>query len=366
MPMRARTLLAAVLMLTPLAAFAQGAPTRVPANPTPEQETVLREAIDLHDKGEFDQAIAKYKAILEKSPTTVAVLYELAYSYLGKKDFAQAMTTARTGAEFKSDLLPMFYDIMASSLDGQGKPEQAVEMYRKGIAIVPPGAAAQLYHNMAVTYRESLKKPVEAREALQKATALDPLQPDANLLLGQLFQTAGYPTPAFLALSTFLLVDPAGGQALPGYGLWRSVLKGGAATNPDGSPAPPGMMRPAPPSKTDLGDFRTFDAQLAPAFAAFSRKLDGGTPEVEALIEQVDQLLGTLPVTPSGPAAQSFVNTHYVPFFVELKRRNFVEPFVYWASQRAPVPGVIDWLKGNEPRVRTFLEWASNYTWPKP
>ena len=364
--MRARTLLAAVLLLTPLPASAQGAPTRTPTNPTPEQETVLREAIDLHDKGEFDQAIAKYKGLLSKSPATVAVLYELAYSYLGKKDFAQAMTTARTGAEFKSDLLPMFYDIMASSLDGQGKPEQAVEMYRKGIAVVPPGAAAVLYHNMAVTYRESLKKPVDAREALQKAAALDPLQPDANLLLGQLFQTAGYPTPAFLAVSTFLLVDPTGAQALPGYGLWRSLLKGGTALNPDGSPAPAGMMRPAPPSKTDLGDFRTFDAQLAPTFVAFSRKLDSGTPEAQALVEQIDQLLGTLAVNPSGPAATSFVNTHYRPFFVELKQKDFVEPFVYWASQRAPVPGVLEWLKANEPRVRTFLAWASNYAWPKP
>lgn len=360
--------LPAVFLLLPLTAAAQGAPTRVAADVTAEQEVVLREAIDLHDKGEFDQAIAKYKAVLAKSPTAVAVMYELAYSYLGKKDFAQAMATARTGAEFKSDLLPMFYDVMASSLDGQGKPEQAVEMYRKGIAIVPPAAASQLYFNMAVTYRETLNKPVEARDALQKAAQLDPLQPNAHLLLGQLYQTAGYPTPAFLALSTFLLIDPAGGQALPGYGLWRAVLKGGVATGPDGSPAGAGMMRPspAPPSKVDQGDFRNIDAQLGPAFAAFSRKLDAGTPEVQALIEQVDQLFGSLPVTPSGPTARSFVNTHYVPFFVALKQKNFVEPFVYWASQRAPVPGVVDWLKGNEPRVRAFLEWASNYSWPKP
>ena len=245
MPIRLRALFSAVFLLIPVALLAQGAPTRVPANPTPEQEAVLREAIDLHDKGEFDQAIAKYKSVLAKSPTTVAVMYELAYSYLGKKDFAQALATAKTGAEFKSDLLPMFYDIMASSLDGQGKPEQAVEMYRKGIAAVPPGAAAELYFNMAVTYRESLKKPAEARDALQKAASLDPLQPNAHLLLGQLFQTAGYPTPAFLALSTFLVIDPAGGQAMPGYGLWRAVLKGGAGTNADGSPAS-GMMRSAP------------------------------------------------------------------------------------------------------------------------
>ena len=47
-------------------------------------------------------------------------------------------------------------------------------------------------------------------------------------------------------------------------------------------------------------------------------------------------------------------------------QRGGLELLVLDSVERAPVPGVIDWLKGNEPRVRTFLEWASNYTWPKP
>ena len=68
----------------------------------------------------------------------------------------------------------------------------------------------------------------------------------------------------------------------------------------------------------------------------------------------------------SPSAAPAFVTAHYLPFFTALKQQGYVEPFVYWASQRAPVPGVVDWLKGNEPRVRAFLEWASKYDWPKP
>ncbi len=359
-------LLAATLLLAPAAVSAQpGAPTRTPAASTPEQEQTLREGIDFHDKGQFDQAIAKYREVLAKSPSNVAAMYELAYSYMEKRDFDQSLATARAGAEYKSDLLPLFYDLMASSLDSKGQPEQAVEMYKKGLTVAPN--ASQLYFNMAVTYRESLNKPDEARRALEKAAALDPMHPGVHILLGQVFQASGYPTPAFLALSTFLVMDPAGSQALPGYGLWRAVLKGGVDPIPDGTPAT-AMRAPASrrASKTDEGDFTAFEAQLAPAFATFNRKLDSGTPEVQALVDQVDQLLATLPARPTGPAAGAFANTHYLPFFVALKQKDFVEPFVYWASQRAPVPGVVDWLKANEPRVRSFLEWASNYSWPKP
>ena len=133
------------------------------------------------------------------------------------------------------------------------------------------------------------------------------------------------------------------------------------------SPTPNRGMRPPGQSaapKTDEGDFSKLEAQLAPTHEAFMKKLDEGTPEIQALVAQVDQLLGALVTPPAGPAARSFVNAHYVPFFVALRQQKFVEPFVYWASQQAPVPGVTDWLTANEPRVREFLSWASKYSWP--
>lgn len=356
-------LFALVLLASPVAALAQGAPTRVPAATTTEQEALLRAGIDLHDKGEFDGAIAKYQEVLAKSPTNVTALFELAYSYLSKKDYDRSFATARSGAEFKSELLPMFYDLMASSLDSKGQGEQAVEMYRKGIALVPD--ASQLYYNMAVTFRESLNRPNDARLALQKAASIEPLHPGVQLLLGQIYQSSGYTGPAFLALSTFLVLDPGGAQAMPGYGLWRAVLKGGVDPIPDGAKADSAMRAAPRVTKTDEGNFAALETQLAPTYAAFMAKMDAGTPEIQALVAQVDQLISRLPAQPSGPAASSYVNRHYVPFFLELRRKGYVEPFVYWASQRAPVPMVSDWLRGNEARVREFLEWAEKYAWPK-
>jgi hypothetical protein len=187
-----------------------------------------------------------------------------------------------------------------------------------------------------------------------------------QLLLGQVFQGSGYATPAFLALSTFLVLDPGGNQALPGYGLWRAVLKGGVDPLPDAA-SPVAGMRPAAPkvsSKTDEGDFAVMDALLLSTHTTFTAAMDAGAPEIQALVAQVNALLGALPTTPAGAQAGSFVNTHYVPFFLALKQRNFVEPFVYWASQRAPVPGVREWLSANQARVREFLDWASSYSWP--
>jgi tetratricopeptide (TPR) repeat protein len=355
---------AAVVICVSVPARAQDPPTRVPAEATAAEESILRAGIELHDQGKFDEAIAKYQEVLAKSPSNATALFELAYSYLAKRDFDRTLEIARQGAAYRSDLLPMFYDLMASAFDSKGQPQQAIEMYRKGIALAPD--ASQLYYNMAVTYRESLKDSNEARLALQKAAVLEPLHPGVQLLLGQVFQASGYTAPAFLALSKFLVLDPRGSEALNGYGLWRAILKNGVVI-PDYAPGAAMRTAPAgaaPASKGDEGDFRAFESELAPAHAEFMRKLNEGRPEIEALVGQVDQLIATLPAQPEGPAAQSFVNVQYVPFFVALRSQNFVEPFVYWASQRAPVPGVTDWLRANEPRVRAFVDWASTYEWP--
>lgn len=363
----------ALLAAGPSPAYAQGPPTRTPSVTTPELETLIRAGVELHDKGQFDQAIAKYQEALAKSPSDVTALFELAYSYMAKKDFDKSLEIARRGAAFKSELLPMFYDVMASSLDSKGQPAEAVATYKRGIALAPK--SSQLYYNMAVTYRESLGKADEARDALKKAASIEPLHPGVQLLLGQVYQGSGYRVPAFLALSTFLVIDPAGSQALPGYGLWRAVLKGGVDPLPEttamaGTPVrdramatPPGRT---PVKKTDEGNFDAFESLMVSTHRDFMEKLDSGTPEIQALLAQVSELLGALPAGPTGANAQNFSSTHYVPFFRALKEKDFVEPFVYWASQRAPVPGVTDWLKSNEPRVRAFLQWASDYQWPTP
>lgn len=333
---------------------------------TEAAEAAIRAGVDLHDKGEFDAAIAKYREVLASSPGNVVALFELAYSQLARREFDQALDTARTGAAYRSDLLPMFYDVMASAFDSKGQPQQAIEAYRQGLALAPE--ASQLYFNMAVTYRESLHDQEQARLALQKAASLAPLHPGAQLLLGQVYQSSGYTTPAWLALSTFLIIEPGGPQGLQGYGLWRAILKGTVDPLPEEVQRDAAMQSASSraSAKTDEGDFAATERQLAPSYKQMLQKMDEGTTEIAALVGQVNAVLATLPAQPAGPAAGSFVNRHYVPFFVALRQTQYVEPFVYWASQRAPVPGVREWISANETRVREFLDWASAYTWPRP
>ena len=53
-------------------------PDRIPAEPTAEQIAVIREGVALHDLGNYDGAIAKYKQVLAQNPWEIHALHELA------------------------------------------------------------------------------------------------------------------------------------------------------------------------------------------------------------------------------------------------------------------------------------------------
>ena len=309
--------------------------------PRPSRSRSSGPGIDLHDKGQFDQAIAKYQEVLARSPSNATALFEMAYSYLAKKDYDKSFETARRGSEFKSELLPMFYDVMASSLDGQGQPQQAVEIVQEGDCAGPRRVAALLQHGGHVPREPQQARRCAARvaegrfdrtDAPGRATAARPGVPVERL----------YDTGVSRAVD----VPGARPRREPGTARVRTVARAAERRCRSDSRRRSGRPRHAR-GHTDEGreDRRRRFRRAArhssrPRTTAFMRKLDAGTPEIQALVAQVDQLLGALPTQPAGPAATSFVNTHYVPFFVALKQKNFVEPFVYWASQRAPVPGV--------------------------
>src|SRR5688572_32948828 len=39
-------------------------------------------------------------------------------------------------------------------------------------------------------------------------------------------------------------------------------------------------------------------------------------------------------------------------YFIEMQQKNFVEPFVYYVSQRTSIPGVREWLTANDAQVK--------------
>jgi tetratricopeptide (TPR) repeat protein len=334
-------------------------PKLTPVPSTEAQKARIKEGVALHDKRDYDGAIRAYLAVLAENPANADALYELGYSYLEKKDYEKSLETGLKGAEYKSDLLGGFYMLIGNSLDELGRSQQAVDAYKAGIKQLP--GLAMLHFNLGLTYAR-MGKAAEARSSLKTSLALNPRHASSHYALGTLLFDEGYQTPALFAALRFLVLEPRSPRSEAALKIANEALRGGV-TEGDGPDSVKITLTMG--GKTDEGDFGPVDLILGLSKAVGNAEKNKDKTEAQLLVEQMDTVLAVLSESDPGKNKSKFVYKYYVPYFVELKKRNFTEPFVYHAFQGSSLPGAEAWLTANEARVREFLAWSEQFPWAR-
>lgn len=354
------SLLLTLTLLTTMGLAQQLDPPKLVPNPVTESQSQrVKEGVALHDRGDYDGAIAKYKDVLKENPTNVLALYEMSYSYSMKKDYRKALDTAYMGAQYKSDLLSGFYLLIGNNLDLNGEGKKAVDVYKKGLKLQPDDHL--LHFNLAVTY-QNLNNIDDAKKTLKKAVVLNPNHPGSHMLLASIFYKTRYKTPAFLAVSRFLVLEPGSGRSPGGFNLLQEILKGGASPgkNPNEITINIDFF-----GNKDEGDFGSIDMLLGLTKAAGMTEANKGKSQAQILVDQLNSVISIIAeMDPKGDKSK-FIWKYYIPYFIEMKKRNHVEAFGYYISQRSNLVGVREWLEANEGRVNDFLTWSKSYQWPK-
>lgn len=330
-----------------------------PTPSTEKQAALIKEGVALHDQGNYDAAIAKYEEVLKENPNNVEALYEMSFSYSEKKDYRKGLDIALKGAQYKSKLLAAFYLQIGNNLDLLGEPKKSVEVYKAGIKLQPQNA--MLHYNLAVTYR-NLDKPDDARKTVKQAIALNPEHPSSHLFLSMLWYQESYKTPALLAASRFLVLEPRSERSASALKMVQQVMGGNvtAGKNPNEINIFVDMS-----AKKDEGDFGAIDLVLGLGKAAGMSKENKDKTEMQLLVEQFDTLFAIMSEQIDKGDKSKFTWKFYVPYFSEMKKRNYVEPFVYYIYQTSGKEEVQKWLANNRSRVNEFLSWSKGYVWPK-
>ena len=340
-------------------------PTLTPTPLTDGQKARIREGAELHDRGDYDGAIAKYEQVLAENPNNDLVLYELSFTYQMKKDYRKSLELAMKGVQYKSQELSLFYVVIGNDLDELGESKKAVEIYKQGIKIEPDNG--MLYYNLALTHTR-LNDFEEARKNLKKAVYLNPNHASSHVALAQVFQKMGYKTPALFAVMRFLVVEPRSRRSANAYRLFSGLMQGGVTVGKN--PNEINIMFD-PSAKKDEGDFGSLDLVLGLSKAARAmgkekeNEKEKEKSEAQQLVDQIDTFLAILSEgDPKGDKGK-FVWRYYIPYFIEVKKRNYVEPFAYYISQASGMSGVPEWLQANEARVNEFVSWSKSYQWPR-
>ena len=201
-------------------------PTRESLPNTPSELAVLHAGDALYDQGKFDDAMSRYNEVLKSNPNNVSAMHQLADTLFQKREYQKAVDLAIKGLEFKSSIRPLFYVLIGNTLDSTGQPQRAVDVYRSGLAIAP--ASGILYYNLGVTLNSSLKDAAQGRTVFKQGALADPSYPGIQFQLAVSFAMDDLKTPALLAISRYLVLDPTSNRAATGYNLWRQMLNGNA------------------------------------------------------------------------------------------------------------------------------------------
>src|SRR6185295_19895436 len=94
-----------------------------------------------------DQAIAKYKPILDKHPNNVPVLAKMASTYFAAAKYDDAVKIATQGSSIKSDYQPQFFMILGNSLDKLSKTDEAITALKQALEVLPESAL--IHFNLA-------------------------------------------------------------------------------------------------------------------------------------------------------------------------------------------------------------------------
>lgn len=111
-------------------------------------QTKALQAIKLVDSGKIDEGIALLKEAQKLDPETMDYPYELAYAYSAQKEYKKAVKILEKLLEHK-DVNARVYQMLGNNYDYLGKPDEAIETYKKGLQKFPEDGGV-LYTEMGL------------------------------------------------------------------------------------------------------------------------------------------------------------------------------------------------------------------------
>lgn len=317
----------------------------------------IHEGNALHDRGDYDGAIRKYREALAADPQNGEVMYEIANSLQAKKDYAGALEMAKA-AEKTPNPTRMLPVLVGNIHDLMGDPKAAIETYRAAISKDPDFFL--LYFNLGIAY-DSLGRHDLARTCLQISTALAPRHPGSHFQLGRIYREGGYRTPAILALARALSLEPGTVRSRQARDTIDALFRAGVERDAKGNT----KITVDPDRPKDEGDF-TVSEVMIPLISAAEKIVPaaGGTPNGPTSAERLVSLIASVGESASD-RGHGFAADTYAAICAELVRDKLVEGYVALVLAGDDSSGMAAWRAQNQTAAKQAAALAGRFDWSK-
>ncbi|TKG89887.1 tetratricopeptide repeat protein [Puteibacter caeruleilacunae] len=319
-----------ITLLILLAGFAK-------AQQTPSEE-IIEKGIKLHDEGKYAEAIQAYNLVHENDSNYYRMLAEIALSYLdmGKNDSAIHYTQVGLSTPNAHHL--NLYVTQGTAYDHLGEQDKAIEVYKKALKKYP--SASLLYFNLGITLsnKQAYK---EAEKCFQNALICNPYHASSHYALGKINARQKQYTKAFLALETFLAIEPASGRSNKIL-VYLENLANNYVDTTQGN-----FIEPF----SENAQFEEIDHYIR-AKVPLSKRYPSKANFNASLVKQTQMLLEVLPFDDTD---NNFYSKMYFPFFKAIKDGGHFEPFIFSIIRSANNEKISDYLENNQELVKKFF-----------
>ncbi len=329
-------------------------------------DDLVMEGIELHDKGDYKGAIAKYDKALSVDKDNLFALTEMAYSLLSMEKNKESIEYCEKAIKlYPGDKdLNVVYVTYGNATDGLNKTEDAIKIYNQGLSKFPD--FYQLYFNKGVS-QSTLKMYDDALLSFERAVQCNPNHASSHNAIGRLKNYDGKRIAALLAFCRFLAIEPQSIRAEENLASVEVIMNGNVEKTGKQSVSinlSAGILG----DTTANGDpnensFSMVDMMLSMSSALdFDKKYKNDT-DVEKFIRKFDTFCSTL--KEGQEKNYGFYWDYYVPYFTSMQQNNYIETFAYIAFASTDASDVSKWLKSHTVEIEAFYNWSTGYEWKK-
>jgi antitoxin component YwqK of YwqJK toxin-antitoxin module len=296
--------------------------------------------------GHYSKAENLYLKVGRNDTNYAEVLRDLAYTYNMDKEDSLCLATARKGKELESEFKADFYIYMGISLKELEKYDTAIKVFDEGIRFFPYKYSLQYWKGM--TYFKMKKYP-EAELCFQKAIELNPYHAHSHFQLGKCCAEQGRIVPAILSWQYFLMMENNSERSQKVVSSLEDIYSGDNQADPDFQL-----------TAHEAGDDCFNDiVELVNSKAPFAPGYKNKTKIELKMVKMFQAILEKLHYEPN---TGNFWMENYVPFFVELQKKNYLIPYESFALYSVgDNPSVAKSAKKNKKKIHEFALWAGKY-----
>ena len=326
----------------------------------PAFTSALNEAIELHDKGEYDKALSIYDSIIAQGENYYLAWHEKTLTLYALKRYKDCIATCeQTIKRFPDNQQnAQVYSNWGSAADDMGNYKEAIKIYGKGLKKFPD--AFLLYLNKGITeYKHQLLD--DATEDLKMAVTLNPLRASCHQFLAFAIYEKNKMAAA-LSLSTFFLLVPEGARAVKNL---ESLLNlfGSNVQQKDEKNISITLSPSALPSKKKNG---ADDFSIQEMTITFQSALDYDEKyKNQNVAEKLKRKLEVFVDASGDKNSKGFFTSTYIPFFKQLSADSLLETAAYYMYASSDDEKVRSWLQNNPDKVTSLTGWLKGYKWSK-